>query len=92
MEQSPEHPRQQIPPCPRLARPSVPSSVSTKTLAAWPHPLPCVLREDQEQDVATTPKAGSDVNLAAYPELCSPVKGLQSSSFLTVPCRASTCD
>lgn len=42
--------------------------------------------------MATTPKAGSDVNLAAYPELCSPVKGLQSSSFLTVPCRASTCD
>lgn len=82
MEQSPEHPRQQIPPCPRLTRPSVPSSVSTKTLAAWPHPLPCVLREDQEQDVATTPKAGSDVNLAAYPEL--PSEG--SAEFLLPHC------
>lgn len=63
--------------------------MSTRTLAAQPHPLPCVLREDQEQDVATTPKAGSDVNLAAYRELCSPVEGLQSSCFLPVPCRAS---
>lgn len=50
-------------------------SVSTRTLAAWPRPLPCVLKEDQEQDVATTPAAGSGVYLAGYPELCGSLGG-----------------
>lgn len=61
--------------CPRLAQPSAVPSASTRTLAAWPRPLPCVLKEDQEQDVATTTAVGSDVNLAGYPELHGSLSG-----------------